>query len=121
MKVTVNVNQEITSRVGLPIGNGNAVVKDGEDRPALLLRDVIVNSIDTPQQADGQMALAPKLALDRIARACVDQDEVELEATDWAMVEDRIGTSGYSIGIIGEACHLMSPQAPKTETEGGGS
>lgn len=119
MKVSVDVTQQITSRVGLPIGNGNAVVKDGDERPALLLRDVIVNSIDTPQAGDEKMNLAQKRSLDDIARAVLAQDSPTLEATEWAKVEERIGSSGYTINIVGEACTLMQPVKEKPEVKEG--
>lgn len=108
MKVTVNVTQPVKSRVGVSIANGNAVVKDGDTRPPLLLRDVIVNSIDTPQKGDEQLTTKQKLDLDKIARACLEKDQPELETTQWTLASDRIGSSGYSIQIIGEADHLMS-------------
>lgn len=108
MKVKVNVTQPLKSRIGQSIVNGNAVVGEGETPPPLLLRDVIVNSIDTKQQTDEQLSTKQKLDLDKIARACLESDQPELETGQWTQAANRIGTSGYSIQIIGEADHLMS-------------
>lgn len=108
MKVKVDVTQPLKSRIGQSIVNGNAVVEEGETQPPLLLRDVIVNSIDTKQPSDDQLTTKQKLDLDKIARACLESDNPELETGQWTQAVNRIGASGYSIQIIGEADHLMS-------------
>lgn len=114
MKVKVNVTQPVKGRIGQSIVNGNAVIEEGETRPPLLLRDVIVNAIDTPQAGDEKLTTKQKLDLDKIARACLEHDQPELETTQWTHAANRIGSSGYSIQIIGEADALMStPAEPK--------